>query len=348
MFGRVSFLLNFARKIKNLMIVKHEDTEKAVKYLFGELSESERDALEERIFSEEDFSLFLNATENDLVDEYVRGEMNSELHEKFEKKYLISENRREKIQVASILQKEVFAEKEVITPVIVKTKISLWESLTGFFKIPNLVWAGGLAAILLGILVIGLLMLRQDDEPIDYVKDDNSNTQTPLPMPQVSPTKESNIKPNENSNRIINVNKPENKKPDIKTTPSVTPIEKPDSVSPLSEPRIFVATLLPVLRSDNKPTLNIPQNSEFVQLKIVHDNQKPFVKYRLEIRNQQGSLILNQIIPVNEKTLARPINLSLQNSLLKAGSYEITLSGTDKNNSSETIKFYNFAVNQKR
>lgn len=342
------------------MIVEQENKEKAIQYLFGELGESERDALEERIFSDEDFSLFLEATENDLVDEYARGEMDFALRERFIKNYLISENRHEKVRLATILQKEVFAERKAITPIMVESKPSVWESLSGFFRIPNLAWAGGLAAILLGILVIGLMFLRQGDKTDDYAKDDNSNRQTPIPTPQfspeVSPTAQSNTQTNETPNQIINANKSANQKPDKKPTPMTTqtvtptpaPLEKRETPAPPPEPQIFVATLLPLLRSDDKPTLNIPKNSQTVQLKIVHDNQKPFAKYRLDVRNQDGDVIYSRTTPVNPKNLSRPINLNLRNSLLKTGSYEITLSGILPDNSAEEIKFYNFAVNQKR
>lgn len=332
------------------MTAEQENREKAIQYLFGELGESERDALEERIFSDEDYSLFLNSTENDLVDEYTQGEMNFALRERFTKKYLNSESRREKVRLAAILQKEVFAEKEAVAPIAVESKPTVWDSLKGFFQIPNLAWVGGLAAILLGILVIGLLFLQQNDKTQDYAKDDNSNQQIQLPTPQisplVSPTAISNATPPENSNRIINANKPENKetkKPETKPTPAVTPTEK-QATAPPPEPRIFAATLLPPLRSSENAVLKIPAASSAVQLQLLDNFGQKHEKFIVELNDSSGNQVWKQEIAAKS---AKAITVKIPNSAFKAGKYEIAVSGKKADGSVEEISFYNFTVQRK-
>ncbi len=333
------------------MTLVEENTETAVRYLLGELDEAERDTLEDRIFSDDEFALFLSAVEKDLIDDYARGEMDSALRQRFERNYLTSQSRREKVRVAEILQKEVFAEKEIAAPLAAEIKPSFWQTLADFFRVPNLALAGGLAAILLVILLGGWILLRQAPDAPDIVKDDNANLQIHLPTPQTSPA---NLPDQENSNPPIpppenNANKQqnvENKPPAGKPSPTNSPTEKRETVPP-PPARIFFATLLPLTRSAEKPVLTIPKNSESVRLRVVHDNLQPFARYRAEVRDQNGDLILSREIPVNAKTVARPVTLNLKSAALAAGSYELTLSGVGDDNRAEEIKFYNFTVRKK-
>jgi hypothetical protein len=334
------------------MIVEQENKEKAIQYIFGELGEAERDALEERIFSDEDYSLFLEEVENDLVDEYARGEMDSALQARFTKQYLISESRLEKVRLASILQKEVFTEKVAVTPILVESKPSLWESLTGFFRIPNVAWAGGLAAILLGILLIGLLFLRQDDKSKDYAQDDNSNRQIQFPTPQVSPevlpNVNSNRQTNETSNQLINANKSNNQKPDKKPTPTITPTpappEKQATAAP-PEPQIFIATLLPPLRSGANPVLKIPASTAAVQLRLIDNFWQKHEKFIVELNDNSGNTIWTREVKSGKSN--KSITVNIPGSLFKRGNHEIAVSGVTKEGNVEEINFYNFVVQRK-
>lgn len=329
----------------------NEDKEKAIQYLFGELNEADRDTLEERIFSDEDFSLFLEATEKDLIDEYVRHEMNPAERERFEKKYLITERRREQIRIAAILQEEVFAEKENLTPIITEEKTSFWEALIGFFEIPNLAWTGGLAILLLGILVVSLLIIRQNNKSDDFVKDNNSNIkiESPSASPKVSPDENVNNSPNENlnkngnSNQLKNANQIEIKKPEKKPTPSPAPNDKSDS--PQSEPSIFIASLLPPLRSGTNPVLKIPNSAKTVRLQLFDNFGQKYEKFIVELNDTNGNSVWSQEIRAGKG--AKSITVNIPNSLFKAGNQEIAVRGKTADGNVEEFNFYNFTVQRK-
>lgn len=327
------------------MKVSQENSEEVIRYLYNEIADTERDALEERLFTNDDFSLFAESAENDLVDEYVRGEMSFAEKQRFEKNYLISENRREKVRAANILQTKLFNEKQAKMPVNISPQVSVWQSLAEFFRVPSFAFAGGLALILLTVLVGGWFLLRQTPNQPEIVRDENTNRQTPIPSPQNLPKNdisENTNKPETNVNKPANI---ENKATEKKNLPTNEKPDKPTEIAP--QPRVFAATLLPMLRSGERSALNIPKNAETVSLRVVHDNQKTFAKYRAEIRDQNGKVIVTREFPVNEKTLSRPLNLSVKNSALSAGSYELTLRGISNENQTEEIKFYNFTVNKK-
>lgn len=335
------------------MTETRENSEKAIQYLLGEISDAERDALEERLFADEEFSLFLDAAENDLIDEYARGEMDFSQKRRFEEKYLISPRRRDKARAAEILQAELLAEKQAVASAA--PKVSFRQSLANIFRFPNLAWAGGLATVLLAILLVGWLLLRQTNAPQEIVKEENLNRAVDLPQtppPQISPPVRNETNNNQPPPRPANN---ESKSPEEKSSPGKKEFDKSDPVSPSPPPpapkpppRFFAFTLFPAVRGGDRPVLNVPSATETVNLRVVHDNRQTFAKYRAEIRDANGGLIFSRDIPVTEKTLAKPLNINLQSDLLKDGSYELTLSGVAADGLAEEIKFYDFAVRRKK
>lgn len=322
-----------------------EKDEYLIRYLLGEMSEAERDELEDQLFIDEDLSLKLANAENDLIDGYVRGELDFELKRKFERNFLNSERRREKVNIARVLQTEVFTEEKAVEP----KKFTLWQTIQNYFQVPKLALAGGLAAILL-FLIFGGLWLSRTPENGQIVQVENEN-----PLPVVEPTAQpispgnenSQILPTQNTN-AQNTNEKLEKDPAVKEKPSPTQPKKTEPAPTLSQ-KLFVAfTLLPPTRSSEAPVLSVPKESQTVGLKIAHENKKEFVKYRAEIRDSSGNVILSREIPVNAKTLSKPISLSVRSRSLVPGTYELTLSGMGANTELETINFYNFSVVKKQ
>lgn len=318
------------------MLETQENKEKAIQYLFGELGESERDLLEECLFNDEDLSFFIDSLEKDLIDDYIRGEMDIALQQRFEKKFLTLESRRLKVETAKILQEKLFAEKTKEIVESENSKVTFWQSLAEIFRQPNFAIAGSLTVLLLFALIGGWLLLRESSNEDILVKDNNINVTTPVQTPDNSPINQSS--PPTNQNEVNNT--------PINLTHKNTKPEKTDKTSPPAQPqpKIFAFSLFPVVRSGERPTINVPNSAESANLQIIHDNQKEFVKYRLELRNENGSLISQKEIPLNKKNLARPVNLLIKNSLLKSGVYELTLRGITQDGNPEELKFYNFKI----
>ncbi len=323
-----------------------ENKQKAVSYLLGELSGAERDALEDRLFLDEDFSSFLSDVENDLIDEYVRGELTASEKLKFENAYLTSDTRRERVRSAQVLQTRLFSETQEKQIIAADEKVSFWESLTVFVRLPNFALAGGLAVILL-FLLGAIWFLTVGDIDKDRVKV-VENTNEPFPTPQKTPedlpenvqnannSLENNSEINKNP---VNVNKPtiELKKPEIKKTPE-PPKEVPRA------PRIFAFTLLPPTRSSDRPVLEIPSTAKQVKLQIVNNFEKNFVKYTVEITNENGETVLKRDFASDGKRPKKSFSLNLPTETLTSGGYEITLLGTSADGNVEEINFYNFTV----
>jgi anti-sigma factor RsiW len=80
-------------------IQEHEIT----RYLLGDLPEKEREHFDELSVSDDEFAARLNTLENDLIDTYVRDELNGETLQHFQSRYLATPARRERVQMARLL-----------------------------------------------------------------------------------------------------------------------------------------------------------------------------------------------------------------------------------------------------
>src|SRR6516225_5657472 len=72
------------------------DSTYLTRYLLGELSEDERTALEEQYIADPNIFGEVARAESDLVDDYVRGKLAPEAHERFERVYLARPQRIER------------------------------------------------------------------------------------------------------------------------------------------------------------------------------------------------------------------------------------------------------------
>jgi hypothetical protein len=75
-----------------------------VRYLVGALPEEEADRLDQLSIADDDFAWRLREVENDLVDSYVRSELDDETHAGFKAFYMATAARRQKVQFAEGLR----------------------------------------------------------------------------------------------------------------------------------------------------------------------------------------------------------------------------------------------------
>src|SRR4051794_18731950 len=74
-----------------------------VRYLLGELSESDQAVVKDRAFAESEYLGALEAAEADLIDTYVRGGLLESDRRAFARQFLNSPNRRRKVEFARAL-----------------------------------------------------------------------------------------------------------------------------------------------------------------------------------------------------------------------------------------------------
>ncbi|HMB28102.1 MAG TPA: hypothetical protein VKS99_08335 [Blastocatellia bacterium] len=77
-----------------------EHDERTIRYLLGDLPETEQTAVEQEYFVDQEKFEEVWATENDLVDRYVRGRLSRRERELFERNYLQSPKHRERVAIS--------------------------------------------------------------------------------------------------------------------------------------------------------------------------------------------------------------------------------------------------------
>src|SRR5258705_13760092 len=126
------------------------------RYLLGELSESERAALEEKYFADPRVFEQVLMSESDLVDGYVRGQLSPRARERFEQIYLTNPRRRERVKFAGALVSKI-DQTEIAESVAAKPvwPVSGWRRLPALRgRRPILEFSLALASLL---LVIGCI-----------------------------------------------------------------------------------------------------------------------------------------------------------------------------------------------
>ena len=84
-----------------------ENEDQIVRYLLDELDAEERARLEERLFREPSFFEHVASVEDDLIMQYVRGDLDGRLVSRFNEVYLSSPARRARVESARVLQQAV-------------------------------------------------------------------------------------------------------------------------------------------------------------------------------------------------------------------------------------------------
>src|SRR5258705_594209 len=80
-----------------------QNGKRIVQYLLGELSAEERRQLDEQLFVNDDYFERLMVTENELIDDYLRGGLSEVERELFERNFLNSAHLRRRINLAKSL-----------------------------------------------------------------------------------------------------------------------------------------------------------------------------------------------------------------------------------------------------
>lgn len=129
-------------------MVRREREQNSIRsYLLNQLSSSKQQAVELQLLSDETFADELEIVEDELIDEYLKGELSRKERASFEKYFLVHEVRRRKLQTSEALHRHL----NKISPKPTPSKFEVFKS---FFLSPSFAAAGSIAAVAaVGIIV---------------------------------------------------------------------------------------------------------------------------------------------------------------------------------------------------
>ncbi len=299
-------------------------------YLYSDLEAVDRDELEDRLFADSAFAEQLEDFENDLVDSYIREEMSGHERDAFETRYLVSASHRQKVTVAKVLHDKKLVGTRQQPGVVEGSEPGFWTAIVHAWQNRNFALASGLAAaILVGILGTWWYVQVGDDR---VARTDNSNA-------DISTNETPNT--NDNSNSVTARNENNNvdsRSPEPSRSPSVS---RP---APVKQTRVFAFTLLPMTRSSDRPVIEVPAAAETVMLTLVHDDQREFRSFKVELKATGGGVVWNRDIRVSRRQNSSSVVVGIPAAVLRSGNYEIGLTGVTQDAVTEDLKFYQFSV----
>ncbi len=124
-------------------------------YLMGEISERERDELEERYFSDDDlFGELLDAGDQ-LIDDYRHGQLSPDERARFERRFLTLPDRRREVEFAMLLAESLAERRTADLPAPNTERVSRRQPLFGWLMASQSVpgWAMAAAGL---IVVLGV------------------------------------------------------------------------------------------------------------------------------------------------------------------------------------------------
>jgi hypothetical protein len=350
------------------------------RYLLGELTEEEQVRVEERAFSDPETLAQVLAVENDLVDEYVRGELPDEARRRFELKFLNSVERRRKIEFAGTLAHldptslSVLADTSAganagDAPVFSTSNAtqnnsaqsSRWrsflDSLAGFPLTPRLSFAPLLLVLLIGGVLFFINRQRRDDKiivrqteqalPRPGSSPEITNSATPLTQIAQPPGAAAPAPPESAQNHQPDSGASENRSPAQRGGMQASPPAKVNHPAPSG---LSVATLLfstGMTRGENEQAKKflLPPTATAARLSFALEKGDDYKSYQVEVRAADGSPVFRSgQLKAHATRTGRSLTVGLPARRLPAGSYEALLRGVADGEPGQLLGDYYFEV----
>ena len=303
---------------------------KITRYVTGELDEEERQEIEQMYFSDPQFLSEVEAVTDDLVDDYLRGEMAGDVRLQFEQLLRVNPTLRERVAFGRTLLHLIDATARPVSEPRRSFAAGLWASLAALFSW-RLLPATAIAAAIIALCGLWYFASRRTAPP-------------PTARLESSPSP---------SNR-------QEDRPGLTTSPSAVPPPArsggpPKTLPPSISPRPFSPRNSPSLATfflpvdvvrgnENKPEFPVLPQTQTValQLEVPDGTAGPF---QVALQTRSGEIIQQWDNLTTQWQQATPVViLKLPVSRLKATDYVVTLSRRVSGGSPVTIHNYLFSI----
>jgi hypothetical protein len=309
-----------------------------LRYLLGELSETEQAAVEEKFITDSDTHTLLCEVENDLIADYIRGRLAPRERELFERHYMANAANRRRVQIAEVLLRRIDQDptpQKSIVPII--ERLSWWQRLTTPMR--SIRWAVGLMAAVgtllivwgVGWLVNGTVQLRDEANAVRL----ESLRRERVLMQEIDSAKQRNV---ELAREIEQLRKR---------------LSHQGTKSPMASALPGVIKHLMVdgtLRGEDvsaTPPLVIPSETEKVRL-IYKMEDSGYPRYSAEVQSAGGEKIWSseRINPKLSRSVAT-FTITLEADELADGAYTLSLSGISKTGEVDHLSKSSFQVERR-
>ena len=293
-----------------------------VRYLLGNLPEDEQVQVEDRAFADRDYLGALEATEADLIDAYVRGELSQSDRRSFELRFLTSPERRRKVEFARALA-TIVAESR--TPESQASRRPFFMSLFRGWS-PVVQFAAGVAAL---ICIAGGAWLVSENAAI------RSRVAALEAERRDSEVREQSLR-----QRLVE----EQNRAAALATQSRQPSEAARA------PLVASLALMPGLsRAQTRvERLVLSPSVQIARMEIQLEPMDDYPRFRAELRTRSGEEVLSRSNLVGRRSGAGfVVSVDVPASALAAGDYELALKGIAVDHSSQDVGYYYFGVQRR-
>jgi hypothetical protein len=293
------------------------------RYLLSSVSEEEREQVETRLMTDDDFFQQINLVEDELVEEYLDEELIGADRSRFEDTFLRAPERQHKLRFTKALRVHAANAAKVKTSPAHPPKPAWYEPFLGLFTVSRPVLAYSLAAALLMLAGGGALMRIQ----MSGLKEQISGLQAQQQNRAVeeSRLRELAEKEHDRADQIARMLEQEQEK------------RVPTQFAMASQPSF---TLFPGAQrsAQSSQQIKIAKSASLVDLRLdLPENWK--ATYRA-VLSSGGEEILSRLnLKAAESAKEITISFSVPATDLPSGHYEIMLYGTGENEARETYAF---------
>jgi hypothetical protein len=290
-----------------------------VKYLLGNLTEEEQVQVEDRAFADADYLSGLEATEADLIDAYVRGELSQSDRRSFELRFLTSPERRRKVEFAKALA-TIASESQAEEPRVARR--SFFASAFGEWN--RVLQFASAGAVLL--CVVGGAWLVSENAAIRSRVAALEGERRGFEQREQSLRQQLSEEQSRAAARAA-----QNREPS----------------EPARVPLVATLVLVPGLsRAQTRAEqLVLSPSMQIAHFEIPLDERDDFPRFRAELSTRSGDEVLSRGNLVRRKSgPGFVVSVDVPASALAVGDYELALKGIARDGSSQDVGYYYFGV----
>lgn len=292
----------------------------ARQFLLGQLPPEEQGRIEELAFADPDTFTFLESIEDDLIDEYIHGDLSAEEEQHFKDHFLSLPDRRNNLRVSQLLQQH-FDKTADVSP-----KKSF--SFLGWFKLQSPVLQISMTLAALGLVIFAVWVFipaRQARQSMPIQAESDRPVASPSPSFNASPSVE----------------------------PTASPVHvenKPKRVTPQKQKRsaayAFVLAPSASPRGEGVRQLSLPHDTSKMPIELALISQRKFRTYEAVLENEAGKMLQRwSNLKAKRLTSGKGLQIEVPVTLLKPQEfYRIVVSGVSLKGETEEIARYQFEV----
>ncbi|HSE16263.1 MAG TPA: hypothetical protein VLB46_04375 [Pyrinomonadaceae bacterium] len=290
----------------------------ARRFLLGQLPPEEQGRIEELAFEDPDTFTFLESVENDLIDEFIHGDLSVDEEQQFKSHFLSLPGRLNNLKVSRLLQRH-FNKAAAVSP---KVRFSF----PGWFKQQSAWSQIAIAAAVVGLIVFAVwifIRTREAEQPTPMQAGPDRPIAVPSPEVKVSPSPE----------------------------PAASPVHvenKPKSVPPKQKRVVTYAVLSPLAstRGEGAQSFELAPDTPSMTIGLALITQRNFRRYEATLKKETDTVLHHWAkLKVEELPSGKALTVDIPVALLKPQeSYLIVVSGVSAKGKTEVIAQYPFQV----